>query len=182
MDNRTVTETYNYWLSASAGGTTATLKIYDNNEVDCNFHWAGMGTPFHYLLSGKVEPISETYGLIRIQKVEDVLQPSAAQIPIEVLGAELIYEYIKVPHNSSWRHPDDALWVNGVWNEFFDLILFTSDFIMQCFDSLKYSVDEGIVEEIFQPELTQYINDVLVKQLALLVVDLDKTKFARTEK
>ena len=91
------------------------------------------------------------------------------------------YEYIKLPKSSVWRHPGDALWINGRWNEFFDLLLLTSDFVIECFDSLQYAIAEGIIEEVQPPELVEYVNDAFVEHLTHVIIDLDKRKFARIE-
>jgi hypothetical protein len=140
-----------------------------------------MGDPYRYRLYGKHETISDAYGWIRVQRVEDVVQSPAAVIPIEALGAELIYEYVKLPRTRFLQHPEDMLWVAARWHESFDLILFTSNFNLECLDSLKYGVAEGILEETEPPEKLVHITEAFMEHLTHLLIGLDKMKFTRIE-
>ena len=102
---------------------------------------------YHYRLYGKQEPIFESHGCIRIHRVGNMPHPSAMRIPVEALWTELIYEYIKLPRSRLLQHSQDMLWQAARWNEFFYLIVFTSPFVLECLDSLKYSIAEATLDE-----------------------------------
>lgn len=173
-------EKYEYTLQATAGRKDATLYIHDDGAVEGEFHWSTMGNQgYHYRLSGKQEPISAVYGWIRIHQVEDILH--ASTIPIKALGTELIYEYVKLSHSWFLQHPDDMLWFAGHWNEFFDLILFTSPFVLESLDSLKYATAQGILDDIQPAELQVHIDDAFIEHLTNLLVHCDKMKFTKRQ-
>src|SRR5579859_1071389 len=145
-------EKYDYILSAGGGSTHAVLKINDNSDVECTLHYGGMGgQSYHYGLYGKREIISDAYGWLRISRVVDLFQFPNTDIHVEALGTELIFEYVRLPSSAFPQHPNDAIWVGGYWHKSFDLMLFTSKFVLEALDGLKYVIAEGILEET-EPE------------------------------
>lgn len=134
---------------------------------------------FRYRLYGKHERISEGFGWLRIDRVEDLHQSPTEIVHAEALLIEVIYEYIKVPRSSFPRHPANMLWLAGRWNAYFDLILFTNNFVMESFDSLKLAIEQGTLEEIYPSEMLKHINDALIKHFEILFIDFDKTKFMK---
>ena len=67
------------------------------------------------------------------------------------------------------------------WNESFDLILFTSRFVHECLDGLKYAIAEGTLKESSSEEMIEFITDDFVEHLTNLIFGLDKLKFSRVE-
>lgn len=176
------TEHYEYDLSASAGGTRVTLEIRENGEVEIEYHWRAMGNlGHHYHLYGKHQHISDAHGWLHINQVEDMWNTPAVTVPIEALGGELIYEYVKLPRSRFLQHPEDMLWMAGRWNEYFDLILFVSGFDIECFYGLKYLIAENLLEEIEPPEMLVHINDTFMEHLTHLLDGLDRMKFTKMD-
>jgi hypothetical protein len=170
---------YTHFVHASAGSVDASLAFDASGEVRCTVRWRVMSDiVFHYGLYGTHSPLSDAYGLLRIQRVEDL--KDGADIPIELLDAELILEYIHVTLSPHWQHDQDAIWMSARWNEHFDLILLVSDFVTEVFEGMKYILAEGLVDDTYPPETRERITPDLISQFQNLFF-LDKMKFVKSE-
>jgi hypothetical protein len=208
--NIVANERYEHELWTGSGFINAILQFQESGDVECELQkrWMGSGE-YHYRLSGSYEHLSDTCGRIFIRKVSvqqqlDWSSPSAPlseiqeeEVPLVDLKADLMYEYIKVVRSPVLDHPDGdlpymATFGYAGWNRFFDIILITSPYVMQCYESLKFLRNEEsstTSSSLEMPEgpdrrdassQTPYApNDSVLEQYGHLLYDLDKMKFAK---
>jgi hypothetical protein len=177
-ENIMVNESYQHELWTGSGSTNVSLQLQEGGDVECKLRTRWMGEDeCHYYLTGRYEPLSQTYGRIFIQHVNvqqiDRSSPENTQIEeldLRQLEVDLIYEYIKLDRSPAFYHPDEDLSLMSSlgyagWNPFFELILITDPFVTQTVDTFK-DIDDAPEER-------------LQKHFRNLVYLLDKLKFAK---
>ncbi|MBK8029345.1 MAG: hypothetical protein IPK17_07485 [Chloroflexi bacterium] len=171
-------EHYEHFVRANAGGLDAKLTIREDGSVECVLHLGGMIKPSRYTLHGRYEPHTDTYGWLRVERVTLYQDEAFIDFPIEALGCELIYEVIKLSRSPVLQHPGDVLWVSAHWNKYFDLLLFPIRHVIECYEGLKYVLENDELDDL-PPDLRQHINADFMRHLEDLVLRMDKMKFAR---
>lgn len=125
------TETYQYLFATGSGSEHIMLTLDDDGTFrgSVSSHWMTDESK-EYEFAGIYTQISETYGWMRIQEIQDIVvhKHTAAKesnaIPVGVIDTPLLCEYVKVARSSLRHHPDpdiDATYGWGVarWNEEF---------------------------------------------------------------
>ena len=177
--------------TGGAGEIRVELALYGDGSASITFK---VLLEHLYRLDGRHQRWSDGYGWIYIDKVEDAYLPwnppqeefSTSLVPIEALGAALIYEYFKVAASPVIQHPEEALdtmrdWGKAGWNETFDLLLQPHGFMIEAYEGLKLMLNEGHTTEPDAPNSRKNLDQKALSQLQDLIYGLQNVKLARQQ-
>jgi hypothetical protein len=165
-------EWWRYRLKTGAGRHNYEVVFYDGDAAEIVVDYVYMGIDRHrYHLYGTRRAISDSYGWIRIDRIEKAApvpnSDSPQSLDISDFEGNILFEYYHISRTPFHQHPHDMLTMMqpmgyADWQEYFEVVLVLHPFAEETFDALRY-MHENPSDDYDPPDVDaiEEIEDIL---------------------